>query len=88
MGKSNIITSNPDILGGKPVFKGTRVPVSNLIEYLESGSTVNDFLLGFPTVKQKQVKEVLHLLSKHLLESVKNENTARRTLRRKTKITV
>jgi uncharacterized protein (DUF433 family) len=48
----DLIISNSEILGGKPVFKGTRVPVSNLIEYLESGYTVNDFLMGFPTVKK------------------------------------
>jgi uncharacterized protein (DUF433 family) len=71
MDQSNLIISNPEILGGKPVFKGTRVPVSNLIEYLESGYTVNDFLEGFPTVKQKQVSQVLNLLSKHTLQSAK-----------------
>lgn len=88
MDLSNIIISNPDILGGSPVFKGTRVPVSNLIEYLESGYTVNDFLEGFPTVKQKQVNQVLNLLSKHILQSARLQNTSRRTFRRKTKATV
>ena len=84
----DLIISNPEILGGKPVFKGTRVPVSNLIEYIESGFTVNDFLEGFPTVKKSQVKQVLNLLSKHILQIAKVQNTSRRTLRRKTKTVV
>ena len=88
MNASDIIISNPEILGGKPVFKGTRVPVSNLIEYIESGFTVNDFLEGFPTVKKSQVKQVLDLLSKHMLQIAKPQNTARRTLRHKTKTVV
>lgn len=88
MNASDIIISNPEILGGKPVFKGTRVPVSNLIEYIESGFTVNDFLEGFPTVKKIQVKQVLDLLSKHMLQIAKTQNTPRRTLRRKTKTVV
>jgi len=84
----DLIISNPEILGGQPVFKGTRVPVSNLIEYLESGFTVNDFLEGFPTVKKSQAKQVLNLLSKHILQVAKVQNTTRRTLRRKTKTVV
>ena len=55
MNNTNLITSNPEILGGNPVFTGTRVPVLNLIEYLESGYTVNDFLEGFPTVKKTRL---------------------------------
>ncbi len=85
MDASNLIISNPEILGGKPVFKGTRVPVSNLMEYIESGYAVNDFLEGFPTVKKSQVKQVLNLLSNHILQSAKTKNTARRTLRLKAK---
>ena len=50
-----IVTSSPDILSGTPVFAGTRVPVQALIDYLEGGETINDFLAGFPTVKRKQV---------------------------------
>lgn len=58
---SDFIASNPEILSGKPVFKGTRVLVSNLFEYIESGYTVNNFLEGFPTVKRAQVKQVLNI---------------------------
>ncbi len=50
-----IITSSPDILSGTPVFAGTRVPVQALIDYLEGGETIDDFLAGFPTVKRDQV---------------------------------
>ena len=50
-----LVTSSPDILSGAPVFAGTRVPVQALIDYLEGGETIDDFLAGFPTVKQDQV---------------------------------
>ena len=53
--KQPLITSTPDILGGTPVFRGTRVPVRTLIEYLEGGQTINEFLDGFPTVTREQV---------------------------------
>lgn len=88
MNISNQIISHPEILGGVPVFKGTRVPVSNLIEYIESGSTVNDFLQGFPSVKKNQVNQVLNLLSNSILESAKISNISRRTLGRKAKVIV
>jgi uncharacterized protein (DUF433 family) len=50
-----IVTSSPDILSGTPVFAGTRVPVQALIDYLEGGETIDEFLTGFPTVKREQV---------------------------------
>jgi len=50
-----LITMSPDVLGGTPVFAGTRVPVQTLIEYLEGGETIDDFLEGFPTVTREQV---------------------------------
>jgi len=53
--KQSLITSAPDILGGTPVFRGTRVPVQTLIEYLEGGQTIDEFLDGFPTVTREQV---------------------------------
>ena len=53
--KQALITSTPDILGGTPVFRGTRVPVQTLIEYLEGGQTIDEFLDGFPTVSREQV---------------------------------
>ena len=50
-----IVVSSPDILGGAPVFAGTWVPVQALIDYLEGGETIDDFLVGFPTVSREQV---------------------------------
>ncbi|MHB8472224.1 MAG: DUF433 domain-containing protein [Gammaproteobacteria bacterium] len=52
---SSVIVSHFDILGGTPVFRGTRVPMQTLIEYLEAGRTIADFLDGFPTVSKEQV---------------------------------
>jgi uncharacterized protein (DUF433 family) len=45
-----LITTSPEIMGGTPVFAGTRVPVQTLFEYLEAGDTIDTFLEGFPTV--------------------------------------
>lgn len=50
-----IVTSSPDVLSGTPVFAGTRVPVQALLDYLEAGETIDDFLAGFPTVKREEV---------------------------------
>ena len=49
------MTCSPDVLGGTPVFAGTRVPVQTLIDYLEGSETIDDFLEGFPTVSREQV---------------------------------
>ena len=50
-----LITSSPDIMGGTPVFAGTRVPVQTLIDYIKGGESIDDFLEGFPTVTRGQV---------------------------------
>lgn len=57
--KLDAIQTSKEILGGTPVFRGTRVPVQSLIDYLESGDTLNDFLHDFPSVSRKQVISVL-----------------------------
>ena len=49
----NVIVKNRDILGGTPVFRGTRVPIQTLFDYLEGGETLEDFLEGFPTVSRE-----------------------------------
>ena len=54
-----VIDRQADILGGTPVFSGTRVPVRILIEYLEAGDRLDDFLDNFPTVSRSQAIEVL-----------------------------
>ena len=48
---SDVFRSDPEILGGTPVFTGTRVPVQNLVDYLEGGESIDEFLAGFPTVR-------------------------------------
>jgi len=53
--KSNVITSDPQIMSGTPVFRGTRVPAQTLIDYLEGGQSIDEFLTGFPTVTRDQV---------------------------------
>ena len=53
------IVIDPDILGGTPVFRGTRVPVDALLNNLEAGVSIDDFLENFPTVTREQVQEVL-----------------------------
>lgn len=52
---SSVITSDPDVMSGAPVFKDTRVLVQTLIEYLEAGDSIDDFLEGFPSVSREQV---------------------------------
>jgi len=54
-----LVTSANDIMGGTPVFTGTRVPVQTLLDYLEAGESIDDFLGGFPSVKRAQVVEFL-----------------------------
>jgi uncharacterized protein (DUF433 family) len=56
---SSVVTINPKILGGTPVFTGTRVPVESLFDYLKRGRTIDFFLEQFPTVKREQVEKVL-----------------------------
>lgn len=65
-----IIHSNPAIMGGTPVFVGTRVPLQNLIDYLEGGETIEDFLDAFPTVKRDQVIAVIEAGKLTMLETV------------------
>ncbi len=54
MNRSTVFHSDPEILGGTVVFKGTRVPLQNLIDYLEGGYTLNEFLDDFPSVTREQ----------------------------------
>lgn len=52
---STTISRSKDVLGGTAVFPGTRVPVQTLMDYLEAGDTIDDFLEGFPSVSREQV---------------------------------
>jgi len=59
MSDKPLITRSEDVLGGVPVFYGTRVPVHNLTDYLAAGDTIGDFLEDFPSVTREQVLEFL-----------------------------
>ena len=65
-----IIHSDPEIMGGTPVFVSTRVPLQNLIDYLEGGESVEDFLDAFPAVKREQVIAVIEAGKLKMLETV------------------
>jgi len=54
-----VISRGPEVMGGTPVFSGTRVPVQTLLDYLESGESIDDFLAGFPSVNREQVIKFL-----------------------------
>ena len=58
---------DPEILGGEPVFMGTRVPVKSLFDHLEAGDSIEDFLDGFPSVKREQVIALLEESKAHAL---------------------
>lgn len=65
-----IIHSDPEIMGGTPVFVGSRVPLQNLIDSLEGGESIEDFLDGFPSVKRDQVIAVIEAGKLRMLETV------------------
>ena len=61
MPTADVIDRSPEILGGTPVFRGTRVPVRTLLDYLESGQRLDEFLADFPTVTREQAVALLEL---------------------------
>lgn len=63
----HLIHSNPDIMGGIPVFVDTRVPVRTLMDYLEAGDTLDEFLDHFPSVSREQAVAVLELAREMLM---------------------
>jgi len=66
-----VIQIDTDILGGTPVFKGTRVPIQNLFDYIEGDETIDEFLVDFPTVSKDQVIQLLEQLKGHALKGIK-----------------
>ena len=66
----SVVHSDPEIMGGTPVFVGTRVPLQNLIDYLEGDESVEDFLEAFPTVKREQAIAVIEAGKLKMLETV------------------
>jgi uncharacterized protein (DUF433 family) len=65
--KSTIVHSDPEILGGTPVFVGTRVPVQSLFDYIEGGDTLDEFLRQFPSVTREQAIGALEIARDTLL---------------------
>jgi uncharacterized protein (DUF433 family) len=63
------ISVSAEVLGGTPVFSGTRVPVQTLLDYLEAGDSIDDFLNGFPSVTREQVLSFLEMAKDRLVES-------------------
>ena len=67
MRTQELIVSSPDILGGTPVFTGTRVPVKNLTDYIEAGDTLDEFLEDFPSVSREQAVKFVEQAKEALL---------------------
>lgn len=70
MSRSDIYHSHPGILGGTPVFTGTRVPVDSLMHHLRAGSTLEEFLDDFPSVRRAQAEAFLALALNDALDLV------------------
>jgi uncharacterized protein (DUF433 family) len=68
--KQPVISRDPKVMGGTPVFHGTRVPVQSLLDHLEAGETIDEFLVGFPSVTREQVIAFLEQAKDLLVESV------------------
>ncbi len=62
-----VISRSPDVMGGTPVFAGTRVPVQTLLDYLEAGESIDEFLAGFPSVSREQVIRFLEQATESLV---------------------
>ena len=69
--KQPVVTAHPEILGGTPVFAGTRVPVQTLLDHLKAGDSIDGFLEGFPTVRREQVIAFLEQTEEQIPEMVK-----------------
>jgi len=67
---ASVIVRNPEILGGVPCFRGTRVPFQNLLDYLEAGDTLDQFLEQFPTVTRRMAIEALESAKDSLLTRI------------------
>ena len=67
--RSHLVSCDKDILGGIPVFAGTRVPAKTLLDYLQQGHSLDEFLDDFPTVTRQQAQELLASFQNHLVAS-------------------
>ena len=73
MSSTQVIDRSPEVLGGSPVFRGTRVLVQTLLDYLEAGERLDDFLADFPTVSREQAIAVLEAARKALLSDARSD---------------
>ncbi|MFB2981957.1 DUF433 domain-containing protein [Microseira sp. BLCC-F43] len=67
---NQIVSSSPEVMGGTPVFTGTRVPVQTLLDYLKAGESIDEFLDGFPTVTREQVISLLEIMETQITNMV------------------
>ena len=68
MSLESVVHTDPEILGGTPVFAGTRVPIKSLFDHIEAGESIDYFLEGFPGVRREQVIAVLEASRERLLQ--------------------
>jgi uncharacterized protein (DUF433 family) len=73
---NRVIIIDSEILGGTPVFNGTRVPVKFFFDYIEAGETIDEFLFNFPTVTKNQALQLLEIAKKLIIQQVPDENLA------------
>jgi len=67
--RSAVVCRSLDVMGGTPVFCGTRVPVQTLLDYLKAGDSIDEFLAGFPSVSREQVVAFLEAATERLVEA-------------------
>jgi uncharacterized protein (DUF433 family) len=67
--KQPVVSCDPSVMGGTAVFRGTRVPVQTLLDHLEAGESIDDFLEGFPTVTRQQVIAFLEEARDRVIEA-------------------
>lgn len=76
--REKIIDSSPEIMGGTPVFAGTRVPIQTLLDYIDAGESIDDFQEGFPTVTREQIHAFLNEVRKQIDAWVETDESAAR----------
>jgi uncharacterized protein (DUF433 family) len=75
--KNQVVVSDPEVLGGTPVFAGTRVPVDTLFAHVKAGDTIDTFLEDFPSVSRAQIEALLDLTAELMVENGRNAHSAR-----------
>ena len=73
---NSIVSTSVDVMGGTPVFTGTRVPIQTFLDYLKAGESIDDFLDGFPSVSRAQVIALLEEAGKQLVMASNNQRVS------------